>query len=153
MHRPKNEPPRAAVCFVQLRDGRMLVVWNKRYGTWTMPGGKVEAGETPSEAAIRELREEVGIVGQVTEQIHEGPHGQSVESTRGSYVHVFRIATFSGEPHECEDGCAVTWFSVYEFLAWSSMRDFYRPMFAKLGLADTVLAAPVRDELGKEKKA
>jgi ADP-ribose pyrophosphatase YjhB (NUDIX family) len=44
-------------------DGHWLMIRNT-YGRrhWTFPGGKVERGEHPREAALREVREEVGIV-------------------------------------------------------------------------------------------
>jgi 8-oxo-dGTP diphosphatase len=47
-------------------DGRVLMqrrpVEKAHAGLWEFPGGKVEAGEAPSEALVRELREELGIV-------------------------------------------------------------------------------------------
>ena len=52
----------SSVCVV--RDGRVLVASRARpplEGVFTLPGGLVEPGETLAEAALRELREEVGI--------------------------------------------------------------------------------------------
>lgn len=43
--------------------GRALLIKHTRLGVWLPPGGEVEPGETPLEAAIRELREETGLAG------------------------------------------------------------------------------------------
>ncbi len=43
--------------------GQVLVILHKRLGTWLPVGGEIEAGETPLEAAARELREETCLVG------------------------------------------------------------------------------------------
>ncbi|MDQ3295000.1 MAG: NUDIX domain-containing protein [Myxococcota bacterium] len=44
------------------RGNRVLVIEHRRLGTWLPIGGELDAGETPLEAAIRELREETGLV-------------------------------------------------------------------------------------------
>lgn len=47
------------------RDGRVLLAQRPEgksmAGLWEFPGGKIEAGETPEVALIRELQEELGI--------------------------------------------------------------------------------------------
>jgi 8-oxo-dGTP diphosphatase len=43
------------------RSDRVLVIEHKRLQTWLPIGGELEAGETPLEAAVRELREETGL--------------------------------------------------------------------------------------------
>ncbi|QCW51162.1 NUDIX domain-containing protein [Nocardioides dongxiaopingii] len=50
----------AAVC---LRDdaGRLLTVRKRGTRSFMLPGGKIEPGETPAEAGLREVREEVGV--------------------------------------------------------------------------------------------
>lgn len=43
--------------------GKVLVILHRRLETWLPIGGELEAGETPLEAAARELGEETGLVG------------------------------------------------------------------------------------------
>ncbi|MGB1235229.1 MAG: (deoxy)nucleoside triphosphate pyrophosphohydrolase [Planktomarina sp.] len=54
----------SAVCLIDV-DGRVLLAQRPEgksmAGLWEFPGGKVEAGETPEAALIRELEEELGI--------------------------------------------------------------------------------------------
>lgn len=54
-----------AACALIDADGRVLIAQRPEgrsmAGLWEFPGGKVEHGERPEEALIRELREELGI--------------------------------------------------------------------------------------------
>jgi 8-oxo-dGTP pyrophosphatase MutT (NUDIX family) len=45
-------------CFVLTRRARGL---GSHAGQWALPGGRLEAGESPADAALRELAEEVGL--------------------------------------------------------------------------------------------
>lgn len=58
-----------AACALVDPDRRVLIAQRPEgkpmAGLWEFPGGKVEAGETPEETLIRELKEELGIVTQV----------------------------------------------------------------------------------------
>ncbi|HOB43536.1 MAG: NUDIX domain-containing protein [Bacillota bacterium] len=47
---------------VPVTDGELLLVRNVRRAGWEFPGGQIEQGESPEEAARRELLEEAGAL-------------------------------------------------------------------------------------------
>jgi 8-oxo-dGTP diphosphatase len=53
--------PRVAAAVLLLRDRRVLMVRPTYKDFWDLPGGYVEVGESPRSAAVREVREELGI--------------------------------------------------------------------------------------------
>lgn len=86
--------PNAASAVVLRRDGRVLLVQRGRpplEGAWTLPGGRIEPGETSASAAAREVLEETGIA------IAVGPRVADVEIA--SYV----IAVHAARPAPAHD--------------------------------------------------
>jgi 8-oxo-dGTP pyrophosphatase MutT (NUDIX family) len=93
------------------RGNEILLAMKKRgfgVGKWNGVGGKVHDGETFTEAAIRETKEEIGVDVQL-----EAPLGEIHfhDATSEWMVHVFRTETFSGEPVETEE-MRPQWFSI-----------------------------------------
>ena len=57
-----DEPEIHAAGGVVVRDdGRIALVHRPRYDDWSLPKGKLDAGESFEEAALREVHEEIGL--------------------------------------------------------------------------------------------
>ncbi len=62
--RPRVERQHSAGGVVE-REGRVLLIATGGGRRWQLPKGRIEAGESIEQAAVREVREETGVVGRV----------------------------------------------------------------------------------------
>lgn len=94
------------------RDGRYLAVQRPegkaQAGWWEFPGGKIEAGETPEQALIRELREELSVNVARAEFWRLREHTYVGAAPRRVRLHFFHVRRFTGEPQP-NDGQAMRW--------------------------------------------
>jgi 8-oxo-dGTP diphosphatase len=84
---------------ILFRNGSVLAGQRKhttRYPfKWEFPGGKLEPGETPREALIRELHEELGIVASPDTEFYTQEWDYGDLSYR---IYYFMVPVFTGEP-------------------------------------------------------
>ncbi|MGT2525795.1 bifunctional class I SAM-dependent methyltransferase/NUDIX hydrolase [Streptomyces nojiriensis] len=109
-------PPRAFVgvgVIIHGPDGVLL--GQHRRGTFELPGGSVEAGETFAEAAVRELHEEAGIVADVADTVVLG----TLLARVGNIVRVtvpVLVTRWSGVPLQCEET-----IGAWKFWPWDAL--------------------------------
>lgn len=119
-------------------DGRVLITQRRPDqafgGAWEFPGGKVEPGEAPVDALIRELREEIGVrvaVGRIWDVLfHAYPDFDLV-----MLVYVCRIASdlpggIRGSPRAVEVA-DVAWVAAHDLAAWDVLAAD-RPLVERL---------------------
>ena len=74
--------------------GRLMVAaiqpQGKPQGTWALPKGNVDPGESPAETALREVHEETGVEGRLVEKLGDVRYTY----TRRGGVRVFKIVSF-----------------------------------------------------------
>ncbi|GAW50945.1 NUDIX hydrolase [Nocardioides sp. PD653] len=90
-----------------IRDGRVLAARRttppEAAGRWELPGGKVESGETPDAALVREIAEELGCTVEVVAWL---PGAAAIGAGHTLSVALARIVAGEPVPHEHD---AVRW--------------------------------------------
>lgn len=148
MHEPSSRSPAGgslrpgvivvAAGVVVRCDEQILLQLRRDDGTWGLPGGALEPGETLEQAARRELHEETGLTAGELRllDVYSGPEFE-VRYPDGFAAYVvgatFETADTSGDPvADGEETIDLGWFAVDDLP--SDMNPFNRAVLARVGL-------------------
>ncbi len=79
-------------------DGRIVLVRHSYMAGWHFPGGGLKRGETPEQGVIRELREEIGLVGWTTLSQSDEPSDHADPNCTGPALFIFTGADYRFRP-------------------------------------------------------
>ena len=124
---PANPAPAPAVGVVCLRGAEVLLVRRgrpPRLGEWSLPGGRIEFGETAAGAALRELHEETGVEAELLGLL--GVVDGVFPEIGRHYVLIDYLARWTaGEPRAGDDAAEAAFVPLDEAIervAWSETR-------------------------------
>jgi 8-oxo-dGTP diphosphatase len=128
--------PVACAGVVCLRGGEVLLVRRgkpPRLGQWSLPGGRIEWGETAAAAALRELKEETGVDAEVLGLLDVVDHFD--EATHLVLVD-YAVRWTAGEPVAGDDAAEARFFAAAEALGrveWSQTRRIIAAAVGRFG--------------------
>jgi ADP-ribose pyrophosphatase len=114
------ERPRVAVGAVVFKENAVLLVQRGQApaeGSWAIPGGSVQVGETLQQAAEREIREETGVVIRAAAPVYtfDVIEKDAEGRVRFHYVIVDLAAEYvAGTPRPASDAVDARWVSAGE---------------------------------------
>jgi len=102
-------------------DGKVLLIRRADNGLWALPGGACDTGETPAEAAAREVWEESGYQVEITRLL--GVFDSRLIGTRSSrhlYQLLFAAVPVAGTAKTSSETTEVGWFS-WDSVPWNEL--------------------------------
>lgn len=106
------------VSLICRRDGRFLLVERGKEpwkGWLAFPGGGIEPGETPEQAAIRELKEETALNAKsLSHVITVDLAFEGKAYAKSYYLSVFRANDVSGQEVAGDDAASIRWLTIDE---------------------------------------
>jgi mutator protein MutT len=112
-----------AVASLVFKDGFVLGVSRKtNLNDFGLPGGKIDPGETPEQAIIRELKEETGITATKIRQVYEDL--DRVEDGQPRPCRTYLVESWEGEPYAVEKA-RVEWLKPYILFCWTNSFNRY----------------------------
>jgi len=123
MKREFPETPLVGVGAIIIEGGRVLLVKRAHppiQGQWSIPGGVLEVGELVREAAVREAREETGLIVEPEDLLGVYDRVLRNQEQRVQYHYVlidFLCRRVGGQLQAADDAAEVRWFTREELPA------------------------------------
>jgi 8-oxo-dGTP diphosphatase len=139
MRREFPEHPIIGVGAVIIENARVLLAKRAHppiAGQWSIPGGALEVGELVREAAVREAREETGLIVETGELLGVFDRVLRNPEQRVQYHYVlidFLCKPIGGELCAASDAAEVRWFTREELLALNLADDTHEVILKGLG--------------------
>lgn len=124
---------RTTLCYIE-KDGKYLMLHrNKKEndlneGKWIGVGGKIEAGETPEECMLREVKEETGLT--LTSYQYRGLIHFIPDKPDAEDMYLYTVDEFTGEVSRCNEG-DLEWVekeNIFSLNLWEGDKIFLRKL-------------------------
>lgn len=131
---PIYENPIPATCLIVVDDKKRLLLVKRsvepKKGLWCLPGGFMELGETPEQAALRELKEETDLTGHIGMLL--GVTSNHSDRYNTVLMIGYHIKSYTGTPKAGDDASDLACFDFVDLpeIAFESHKKFIRIYFS-----------------------
>lgn len=119
------------LCYIEKDDAYLMLhrikkVNDENHDKWIGVGGKFEAGESPEDCLLREVKEETGLM--LTDHRYRGLVTFVSDEWGTEYMHLFTATGFEGEMKTCDEG-ELVWIpksEIENLNIWEGDKIFFR---------------------------